>query len=201
MRRKKHSKLLHNLKGVCKAIRKSLWQVNLQRLWCLPGTGLPECPRCSHHWCRWWGELQRRDLSGSGWVSESSTHPSPQSCCRSAALHSPGQHRPSVHWATCASSATLLSDSFFQIKFIGVTLLTNLYRFQVYSSTMHELYIALRAHHPKVKSCLTVYRPPLPLLSPILLASGNQHPVVQVYEFLFILLAHLLVSVLYPTYK
>ena len=38
---------------------------------------------------------------------------------------------------------------FFFIEFIGLTLLNKIYRFQVYNSIIHHLYIEMCVHHPK----------------------------------------------------
>ena len=78
---------------------------------------------------------------------------------------------------------------FFFTEFFGWYWLIKLYRFQVYSSVTHDLYIVLCVHHPE--SIL-----PSPLISPFILSylphplpSGNNpHTVVCVCEFCFVLL-------------
>ena len=76
---------------------------------------------------------------------------------------------------------------FFSIKgtFIGVTLLSKIYRFQVHISVIHVLCNALCAHHPEPDHLLSPYIWfPLsftPLLSP--LPSGIRHTVASVCEF------------------
>ena len=65
--------------------------------------------------------------------------------------------------------------------------LIRLYRFQVYSSMIHHLYIVLCVYHPKLNllyhhifylTPFTLYDPPTPI------PSGKDHTVVCVYEFL-----------------
>ena len=64
--------------------------------------------------------------------------------------------------------------------------LIRLYRFQVYITMIHDLYIALCAYHPKSNHLLSPYIwPPLPCTTPYHLPSGSHHTVVCVSEFQF----------------
>ena len=70
------------------------------------------------------------------------------------------------------------------IEFIGVILLMKLYRFQVYNSITHHLYIVLYAHHPKSSTPSITFYPPYPLLPlPTPFPSGNNH-MWSIYEWL-----------------
>ena len=59
-------------------------------------------------------------------------------------------------------------------------LLRKLYRFKVYSSVTHHLYIALCVHHPKSGLLPSPVNPLLPPSPPF--PSGNHRTVVCVYE-------------------
>ena len=74
-----------------------------------------------------------------------------------------------VYW-TITSLQPIIS-SFFTIEFIGVTLVSKIYRFQWYNFIIPPLYTVLCVHHPKFLSItihspfILLYLPPSPFLS------------------------------------
>ena len=95
-------------------------------------------------------------------------------------------------------------NAFLKLNLLGWRWLIRLYRFQVYSSMIHDLYIALCTHHPESNLLPSPYIwSPLPFTTPLPLPSGKQHTVVYVYKFLLIFLvcSDLLLSLLYFTYE
>ena len=59
-----------------------------------------------------------------------------------------------------------------------------LYRFQVYNSIIHFLYIVLRVHHPKSNLLPSPFLPPLPSsTSSTPFPSGNHHTIICAYGF------------------
>ena len=89
--------------------------------------------------------------------------------------------------------------SLFKLNLLGWHWLITLYRFQVYISMIHDLQIALCAHHLRSNHLPSPYvwplllpSTPFPLVTTILLS-------VSMSFCLFFLLVHLLLSVLYST--
>ena len=72
------------------------------------------------------------------------------------------------------------------IELMGWHWLIKLYRFQVYDSVTHHLYIVLCVHHPKPSLLPTPFILLYPLLHlPTPLPSGNHHTVLLVYVSFF----------------
>ena len=73
----------------------------------------------------------------------------------------------------------------FSLNLLGWHWLIRFYRFQVYISMIHDLYIALCLHLKPNHPPSPWIRPPLPFTAPRPLPSGNHHTVVCVYECQF----------------
>ena len=97
--------------------------------------------------------------------------------CSSARIIVPLMPAPAVH------------HLFFKLNLLGWHWLIKLYRFQVYNSIIHHLYIVLCVHPPQVKSPSIPISTPFTLLylPPIPFPSGNHHTVSVSMSFWFLI--------------
>ena len=94
-----------------------------------------------------------------------------------------------ISWSTFSFSL------FKKLTLLGWHGLKKLYKFQVFSSITHHLYIALCAHHPKSHLPSPCRWPFLPFpISHTPFSSGNQHTIVCVYEYVCLFVAFSFIS-------
>ena len=87
--------------------------------------------------------------------------------------------RPRQLWIRNCHTKLLFHNVLFKLNVLGWHSFIGSYTFRVYIARIHDLYITLRAHHPRSSPL------PSPRIWPPFLPSGNHHTVLCVYGFQF----------------